>query len=122
MEPKPSDSGEISLNELVDIAIERGEGSLAANGALVVHTGHRTSRHPMDRFIVEEPSSREEIAWGEINQPFDPEQFDALWKRVKTYLGEQQYYVTELHVGAGLEYYLPIKATTETAWHSLFAR
>ncbi|MDA0273124.1 MAG: phosphoenolpyruvate carboxykinase [Proteobacteria bacterium] len=122
MEPQPSDSGEISLNELVDIAIERGEGSLAANGALVVHTGHRTSRHPMDRFIVEEPSSREEIDWGEINQPFDPEQFDALWKRVKTYLGEQQYYVTELHVGAGLEYYLPIKVTTETAWHSLFAR
>lgn len=110
MEPQPSDSGEISLKEPVDIGIDPGEGSLAANGALIVQTGHRTSRHPLDRFIVKEPGCRDAINRGEVNRPFDPEQFDDLWKRVKTYPGERQNYVTELDVGANLEHYLPTRA------------
>ncbi len=122
MESQPNLSAEPSVAELIDLAVANQEGSIASNGALVVETGHRTARHPLDRFIVNEPSSSDDIEWGTVNQPFDPDKFKALWVRVKTYLAETQTHSSQMHVGSDSENYLPIKVTTETAWHSVFAR
>ena len=58
--------------------IRRGEGLIAADGPLVCRTGQHTGRSPNDKFVVREPSSEQDIAWGAVNRPMEPAQFDAL--------------------------------------------
>ena len=71
----------LSAQELLDKAIENGEGIIASNGALSVETGERTGRSPNDRFIVKEPSTEDLIDWGEINKPFEVDAFNLLWDK-----------------------------------------
>ena len=108
--------------ELIVEAVRNNEGIIASNGAFSTSTGERTGRSPNDRFIVQEATTSDLIDWGDINKSFESNKFDLLWDKVETYLTKKNRYVSHLHVGSHEDHYLPIKVTTETAWHGLFAR
>jgi len=112
----------LSSEELIEEAVNNNEGIIASNGAFSTSTGKRTGRSPNDRFIVQEPTTSDLIDWGDINKPFESSKFDLLWDKVETYLSSKNRYTSNLHVGSHEDHYLPIKVTTETAWHGLFAR
>ncbi|GAB4537370.1 MAG: phosphoenolpyruvate carboxykinase (ATP) [Anaerolineae bacterium] len=112
----------LSTPALYEEAVRRREGLVAHLGPLVVRTGHHTGRSPNDKFIVREPSSQDNIWWGNVNRPFDPDRFDRLYARLLAYLQLKDVFVQDCFAGADPQYQIPIRVITESAWHSLFAR
>src|SRR5579875_2760552 len=112
----------LSSAQLVETSIARGEGRLAANGALVAMTGARTGRSPRDKFTVDDELTRERVDWGKVNQPFPPEKFEALLQRVLRHMAERDLYIMDLAAGADAKYRLPIQVICEYAWHALFVK
>lgn len=112
----------LSAPALYEEAVRRGEATIAANGPLICRTGPHTGRSPNDKFIVREPSSEREIAWGPVNRPMEPRHFDVLYLDMVASLAGRDLFVQHCHGGADPQYRLPIRVVTEYAWHSLFAR
>jgi phosphoenolpyruvate carboxykinase (ATP) len=107
---------------LVEAALRRGEGVLAANGALATYTGARTGRSPKDRFVVAEPTSKDTVWWGPVNRPMAADVFDRLHHRVLAYFQGRELFVAEGHACADPSYRLPVRVVADKAWHTLFAR
>jgi phosphoenolpyruvate carboxykinase (ATP) len=107
---------------LVQRAVRDGDGSLVADGAFATTTGPHTGRSPKDRFIVDRPSIRAAVDWGEVNQALDPSRLDRLWAKARAHVRGRDLYVQDLFAGADPNYRLRVRVITETAWHSLFAR
>jgi len=112
----------LSTPALYEHILQRREGRVAHLGPLTVSTGQYTGRSPKDKFLVKEPSSDEKIWWGEVNQPFTIQRYDALRARLTAYLQGKDLFVQDCKAGAHERYQLPIRVITELAWHSLFAR
>jgi phosphoenolpyruvate carboxykinase (ATP) len=108
--------------ELYEDAIRHGEGLIAADGPLVVRTGRHTGRSPQDKFIVEEPTTRDHIWWGPVNRPISEANYDRLRARLVAYLADRDLYVRDASIGADPAHRRSLRVYTETAWANLFAR
>jgi phosphoenolpyruvate carboxykinase (ATP) len=112
----------LSTAELYEHAVRNGEGLISAHGSLVVRTGKHTGRSPSDKFVVDEPSSREKVWWGPINQPLSEEHYDRLRSRLMKYVADRPVYSQDLYIGAHPRHRRSLRVTTETAWAGIFAR
>ena len=61
----------LSTAALVEAAIRRGEGELAANGAIVCDTGARRGRSPSDKFLEATPAIHASINSGTTWRPIE---------------------------------------------------
>lgn len=107
---------------LYEHAIRRHEGLIAQAGPIVFHTGRHTGRSPKDKFVVQSPESAGDVAWGAVNQPFDPDAFDRLHRRMLRSMDGRELFVQNPYACADPRYRLPIRVITETAYHSIFSR
>jgi len=112
----------LTPQELVEHELRFGEGVLGPNGALMVDTGKFTGRSPKDKFIVDEPSSTDNVWWGPVNQKIKPEIFEDLKNRVSTFLSGKDLYMFDGFCGADKKYQMPIRILTKKPWHAMFVR
>lgn len=112
---------QLDPKDLQQIAVKKENGIETDNGVLVVNTGEFTGRSPKDRFIVKDKITEEKIWWGDINIPFTPEKFDALYDKVVSYLSDKEIYVRDSYACAADDYRLNIRVVNEYAWGNMFA-
>ncbi|MEK4521300.1 phosphoenolpyruvate carboxykinase (ATP) [Psychrobacillus sp. FSL W7-1457] len=113
---------QLSVPQLVEKATSRGEAVLTSTGAVKAETGKYTGRSPKDKYIVDEPISKDKIDWGSVNQPISSSHFEALYSKVMNYLKEKnELFVFKGYAGADKDSRLSIQVINEYAWHNLFA-
>jgi phosphoenolpyruvate carboxykinase (ATP) len=106
---------------LYEMAIQRAEGRLAANGPLVVLTGRHSGRSASDKFIVKDAQTADQV-WWDNNSSMTPEAFETLHGDMMAYAAGRELFAQNLFAGADSAHRLPVRIVTERAWHSLFAR
>ena len=108
---------------LVELAVQRGEGQLTKDGALLVDTGKFTGRSVKDKFVVRDATTEETVNWGKINQPMTIEHWANLKADFMTALkGQDELFAADLYGGSQPEYRVNVRVITQMAWHNLFIR
>ena len=110
----------LSLDELIQSSVANGEGRITSTGALAGDTGKFTGRSPKDKFTVKDDITEDQVWWGDINQPFSSDQFDALLERVINHYQDKEIFVRDVYACADPKYRLSIRVVTETAYQNLF--
>jgi len=109
----------LSPAELVNMAIDKGEGILTSTGALRVATGKYTGRSPHDKFIVNTPKIEPMIDWN-ANKPFSEKKFMQLYHRMMEYIQKRDVFVFDGFAGADRKQQVGIRFINEFAWQNLF--
>ncbi|HUE96214.1 MAG TPA: phosphoenolpyruvate carboxykinase (ATP) [Longimicrobiaceae bacterium] len=121
LKPRGAVDWNLSAAELVQRAVIAGEGQLVEGGAFAAITAPHTGRSPNDRFIVRATGSEDEIWWGPVNRPMDPESYTRLRADLCASLEGKDLLVRDMWAGADEEYRISVRTITPSAWHNLFA-
>ncbi|MGN6707907.1 MAG: phosphoenolpyruvate carboxykinase (ATP) [Candidatus Nitrosocosmicus sp.] len=115
----------LSVPQLVELAISNNEGKLSNTGSLSVKTGKFTGRSPDDKFIVKDEITTTSVDWGKINHPLSEENFENIFNKMMKFIRdhslEDKLYVFDGFVGADSLSRLSVRVITDKAWHSLFS-
>jgi len=112
----------LSVDEMVKLAVERKEGVVNSTGSLSVNTGKYTGRSPDDRFIVYDDKTHDTVDWGKVNHQFPSGKFEKLLEKMKSFVENKELFVFDGFVGADKNTRLPIRVINDNVWQSLFAR
>jgi phosphoenolpyruvate carboxykinase (ATP) len=110
----------LPVAELVEHTLQKDQGVLADNGALIIDTGIFKGRAPKDRFIVKDDKTAQSVDWNDINQPIEPEVFDNLLVKVTQYLESKELYIRDAHACADPKYRLAVRFVNEYPWQNIF--
>ena len=107
---------------LYEEAMRRGEGEIAAGGALVAETGVHTGRSPKDKFVVEDATTKD-VVWWDNNAKMSQAHFDVLLADfLKHAEGKDLFVAGPLRRAPIRRMRVKARVVCEFAWHSLFIR
>merc|ERR1719424_285040 len=103
-------------------ALEHERGSaIVSSGALAVKSGKKTGRSPLDKRVVEEDESVNDIWWGKVNKKLDLKSFLTNRERAIDYLNtRKRLYIVDGYGGWDHDYRVPVRVITSRAYHALF--
>lgn len=106
---------------LYEYAIRCEDAVIAASGALATRSGDKTGRSPKDKRIVDDPRSRNDIWWGDVNIRLTERSFTINRQRAIDYLNLQpRLYVLDGLAGWEPRYQLKIRVIASSPYHALF--
>ncbi|MFD0981583.1 phosphoenolpyruvate carboxykinase [Tropicimonas aquimaris] len=109
------------VSQLMEKAIQKGEGKVGLGGTMLVSTGKFTGRSPKDKHVVRDEVTEDTI-WWENNAAMSEEGFANLKADMVEFMKGGEYFVEDLYGGADLEHRLNVRMITEYAWHGIFMR
>merc|ERR1719437_323025 len=102
------------------LAHEKGS-CIVSSGALAVRSGEKTGRSPMDKRVVEEEGSKNDVWWGKVNIKLSKESFLTNRERAVDYLNtRERLYIVDGFGGWEEEFRVPVRVITSRAYHALF--
>ncbi|EAS35910.3 phosphoenolpyruvate carboxykinase [ATP] [Coccidioides immitis RS] len=97
--------------------------AITSSGALTAYSGAKTGRSPLDKRIVKEETSENEIWWGPVNKPMTPEVWRINRERAVDYLNTRnRIYVIDGYAGWDERYRINVRVVCARAYHALFMR
>jgi phosphoenolpyruvate carboxykinase (ATP) len=110
----------LRVSTLIEEALKNGEGTLTDTGAFMCDTGEFTGRSPKDKFIVYDDKTAETVAWGDINQAFESDKFEALYQKMLNFISRKKLYARYVYACASEQFRTNILVVNTLAWHNLF--
>ena len=120
----------LPFESLIEDNILQKTGKIGMRGAIMVDTGRFTGRSPKDKYFVIEPTSKEHLWWGEVNQKINEDVFDELFEKVinrYNHADDSNTYVFDGFAGADPNYSINVRMIAKKAWqahfvHNMFIR
>ncbi len=119
----------LSIDRLIEETVNNGEGVFGPRGCTIVDTGKYTGRSPKDKYIVDEPTSTDELWWGPVNRKIDEAIFDELYEKVINYYNtdDSKTYMFDGFAGFDPNYSINVRILAKRAWqahfvHNMFIR
>ena len=102
----------------------RGDDELiTASGAIATTSGEKTGRCPLDKRIVHDPESADDVWWGSVNIKLPDSSFTALRKLAVEFLNTQdRLYVIDGYAGWHPQRRLKVRVICARPYHALFMR
>ncbi len=108
---------------LYEDAVSNEHAAIADSGAIMVRSGAKTGRSPLDKRIVDNPHSTGKIWWGPVNIKLGEDIFIINRQRAIDYLNTRDtLYVLDGYAGWEPRHRLKIRIICARAYHALFMR
>ena len=116
---------EVLRNPTVAVLYEHGllrdDELLTSSGAIATTSGAKTGRSPLDKRVVDHPSSSSDIWWGNVNIKLAESSFLALREQAISFLnGCERLYVIDGFAGWDPQRRLKIRVISARPYHALF--
>lgn len=107
--------------ELYEDAIKFDGAEITASGAISSNSGEKKGRSPKEKRVVEEPGSKDDVWWGNVNVPIAAESFDKNRAIAIKYLNTcDRLYVIDAFAGWSEKNRIKVRVVSSRPYHALF--